>query len=25
MPGRPSARRRTILRGAALTPVAGLG
>ncbi|MER5659067.1 Rieske (2Fe-2S) protein [Streptomyces sp. NPDC002131] len=25
MPGRPSASRRTVLRGAALTPVAGLG
>ncbi|MFI2433806.1 Rieske (2Fe-2S) protein [Streptomyces sp. NPDC018693] len=25
MPGRPSATRRTVLRGAALTPVAGLG
>lgn len=25
MPGRPSASRRTVLRGAALTPVAGIG
>ncbi|MFF9404523.1 Rieske 2Fe-2S domain-containing protein [Streptomyces anandii] len=25
MPGRPSASRRTVLRGAAVTPVAGLG
>jgi Rieske Fe-S protein len=25
MPGRPTASRRTVLRGAALTPVAGLG